>query len=169
MDLPGWLRTYALDAAYLGVGMAAVLSSPAETLLGIATVGFAVVVLAADWVELRVRLSDRKQTGIVLALATLSILAVWTALPVVADSNLRLYFALAGGVFFLQAGREVATFGRGPIELLRHGYPNLIGVCLVCSALADPLIKFRSTLLALVAFTFVVRKAFVWNGLFDAS
>jgi len=169
VDVPGWLRTYGLDAAYLGVGLAAVFSSPVETLLGAATVGFAVAVLATDWVELRVRRSDHERTGVVLALATLPMLAVWAALPVVADSNLSLYFALAGGVFFLQAGREVATFDLTPIELLRHGYPNLIGVCLVCSALADPLIQFRATLVGLVAFTFVVRKTFVWNGLFDAT
>lgn len=160
-----WARL--LDAGYGVACLLAVVLAAVETLLGVALVGFGVVVLVVDWVELRVTLPDRQRSLLVLGLLTAPMLALWGWLVLVAETDLQVYFTLAGGVFFLQANREVVVFGLGPIELLRQGYPNLIGVCLVCSMLADPLIQFRSVLLALVAGTFVVRKAFVWNGLVE--
>lgn len=167
MSVATWLRTYGLDAAYLGVGLAALVRSPAATPLGVGAVGFAALLLVADWAELRVRLAEAQRASAALAVGTVATLSVWAGLPVVADADLQLYFALAGGVFFVQAGRDVALFGHTPIELLRSGYPNLVGVCLVCAALADPLIQFRVALFGIVAGTFLVRKAFVWRGLFE--
>ena len=165
MRAPEWLRRGGLDGLYLLAAAVTVVQLPVETLLGAAAIGFGLVVLLGDWAELRVSLPVRRRWSALLALATVPMLGLWVGLIAVAETDLQLYFALAGGVFFLQAGRDVLVFERGPIELLRRGYPNLVGVCLVCSMLADPLIQFRVTLLALVAGTFVVRKAFVWRGL----
>ena len=121
-----------------------------------AMMGFVCIIGVTDWLEFRTRpdVHSRRWTAL-----TVLVLAALLACLAVPESRLPVYFGGLGAVFFLQAIRQ-AVDEPDPIMLFRRGYPSLVGISIVCAALADGLIQFRRALIVLLAAVFVFRKCY---------
>lgn len=146
------------DLFYAGFLLASLLLAYGATGYRLAMVGFVVTVGVVDWIESRQR--DPSHTLRLLAITAI-VLAVLLACLRLPESRMAAYFGGLSTVFFLQAIRDVLVYEPNPIVLFRHGYPSLVGISIVCSALADGLVQFRRALIVLLAAVFFFRKLYV--------
>ena len=153
MDTPEPTLVDLLYAGFCsGVAAAVALgSSPALVVLPL-------LIGLVDWAEYRNRLSA--DTPLALG-ATLAILGSLLLSCLLDASALGTYFGLVGIAFFLQAVRFVVLASPAPWTLFRQGYPSLVGLSIVCSALADGLPQFRWVTLWLLAAVYAFRKFYV--------
>lgn len=146
------------DLCYAGFVSGSLVIGSGATGYRVVMVGFAVTIGVVDWLEVRRR--GRSENTRLLAITVLC-LATLLGCVTVPETKLALYFIGLGAVFFLQAIRHVLVYNPNPIVLFRHGYPSLVGISIVCSALADGVIQFRRVLIILLAATFLFRKLYV--------
>lgn len=111
-----------------------------------------------DWAEYRGRLSGATPLAVGATAVGLSCLLACCTLD---WARFGLYFALVGVAFFAQAVRFVLLSQPAPSTLFRQGYPSLVGLSIVCSALADGLPQFRWVTLWLLAGAYCFRKLYV--------
>lgn len=123
-----------------------------------ALVGLPVLVGVVDWVEYRNRVSTSQPLTVVMTVIALGFLLVSCRLD---STQLGTYVGLLGVVFFLQAVRFVMLTNPAPSRLFRQGYPSLVGLSIICSALADGLPQFQWVPLWLLAGVYVFRKLYV--------
>ncbi|WP_336325459.1 hypothetical protein [Halovenus sp. HT40] len=146
------------DLFYAGFLFAGLLIAYGATGYRLVMAGFVLTIGLVDWVESRQR--EASQTLPLLAITAIvhAVLLACLALP---ESRMAAYFGGLSAVFFLQAIRDVLVYEPNPIALFRHGYPSLVGMSIVCSALADGLVQFRRTLIVLLGVAFLFRKLYV--------
>lgn len=117
-----------------------------------------VVIGVVDWVEYRRRLSTDEPLAVVLTVLALSCLLLCCRFD---STQLGTYVGLVGVVFFLQAVRFVILANPAPSRLFRQGYPSLVGLSIICSALADGIPQFQWVPVWLLAGVYVFRKLYV--------
>ncbi|WP_436901126.1 hypothetical protein [Halovenus halobia] len=123
-----------------------------------ALVALPVVIGVVDWVEYRDRLSTDEPLAVVLTILGLSCLLLCCRFD---STQLGTYVGLVGVVFFLQAVRFVLLTNPAPSRLFRQGYPSLVGLSIICSALADGIPQFQWVPVWLLAGVYVFRKLYV--------
>jgi hypothetical protein len=146
------------DLCYAGFLVGSLLFGYGATGYRLLMVGFVVAIGVVDWIESRQR--GKLHTLRMVAVTALSLLALLACLTL-PETELATYFAGLSVVFLLHAVRQVLVYDPNPAVLFRHGYPSLVGISIVCSALADGLVQFRRTLLVLLAAVFLFRKLYV--------
>jgi hypothetical protein len=151
-----WPEPTVSDLPYLVFGVGAVVAVSAAGTLQLAALPAGIAVV--DWVEYRSRLSAETPLAGVATAVVLCCLLVCCTLT---QMRFGLYFALIGGAFFAQAVRFVFLRQPAPSTLFRQGYPNLVALSILCSALADGLPQFRWVTLWLLAGAYCFRKLYV--------
>ncbi len=146
----------AVDILYVAflLGIIAALALNAVVTL----VALPVVIGVVDWVEYRSRLSTDEPLAVVLTVLALSCLLLCCRFD---STQLGTYVGLVGVVFFLQAVRFVILANPAPARLFRQGYPSLVGLSIICSALADGIPQFQWVPVWLLAGVYVFRKLYV--------
>jgi drug/metabolite transporter superfamily protein YnfA len=153
MKRPNW---QAADFLYAGFLLGSLPLGLGATGYRLVMAGFAVTIGLVDWLECRQREQSARLLG-----STAVVLAVLLCALAVPEQRLGTYFAVLGGAFFLQAVRHVLVFEPNPVRVFRRGYPSLVGLSIVCSALADGLVQFRWVLVGFLGAAFLFRKLYV--------
>ncbi len=117
-----------------------------------------ILIGAIDWVEYRNRLSGDKPLTVAMTVVALGCLLLSCRLD---STQLGAYVGLLGVVFFLQAVRFVILANPAPSRLFRQGYPSLVGLSIICSALADGIPQFQWVPVWLLAGVYLFRKLYV--------
>lgn len=153
MDSP---EPTAADLLYVvfAVGAVVAVAVAGTPQLALLPVSIAIV----DWAEYRSRLSGETPLA---AIATGIVLYCLLACCALGRARFGLYFGLIGAAFFTQAVRFVVLRRPAPWTLFRQGYPSLVGLSIVCSALADGIPQFRWVTLWLLAGAYGFRKLYV--------
>lgn len=150
----------------IAVLIAAWLISP-DTGLEISMVVFGGFVLVVHWFE-TLRLLRRASIGSrrpwILTALTLAFLAVWILLISRPADQLSLYFLALAGLFVIVSGRDTIVLSATPIHLLMGGHVTLIAVCVFASLIANAYEAFDLPILMIVAFVYLVRKAYTWTA-----
>jgi hypothetical protein len=145
------------DLCYAGFLIGTLILGYSATGYRLLMVGFVAAIGVTDWIESRRR--GKLHAPQMVTVTALSLLILFGCLTV-PETRLAVYFAGLSAVFLLQAIRHVLVYEPNPAVLFRQGYPSLVGLSIVCSALADGLVQFRRTLLVLLAAVFLFRKLY---------